>query len=95
MKISSGYTIPKSQALILFMHEGESAPCGLPQRKGLAQEAAALGFKGKENSAVVFNPKGGSPAKQVILSGIGSKKNLQPETLRRAAALGVKRAAAL
>ncbi len=95
MKFSIGYSIPKNQTLVLFAFESDTAPAGLPQKKALIQEAAALGFKGKENSAVVFNPKGASPSKLVILSGLGVKKNAGAETLRRATALAVKRVAAL
>ncbi len=94
MKFSTSYTIPKSQTLVVFAFENDAAPAGLPQRKSLVSEAGALGFKGKEGSAVVFNPKGGAPAKQVIAAGLGLKKNVTAETLRRAAAVAAKRASA-
>lgn len=94
MKISVGISIPKNQPLVVFAFENDSASLGSVQRKDLVQDAAVLGFKGKENSAVLVSPKGGSPAKLVIVAGLGSKKNFEPEVLRRAAALAVKKASA-
>ena len=95
MKLSTSYAIPKSQALIVFSFENDGAPLGLPQKKSLIAQANALGFKGKENSAAAFSPKGGSPAKYVIAAGLGLKKNVNAESLRRAAALAAKKAVAV
>lgn len=92
MKISLVTSIPKSQSLILFAFEKEKAPCALPKQAPLIQQAASEGFKAKECSGAILHPKSGSPAKQVILVGLGDKSKLTGEKLRRAAAAAIKKA---
>lgn len=95
MKISIGTRISKNQSLIIFVFENESVPCNLPQHKSLVEQAKSEGFKAKENSTVVLHPRSGSPAQQVILVGLGDKKNLNGETLRRASATAIKKVLSL
>lgn len=95
MKISIGAHIPKNQSLILFAFENESAPCNLSQHKNLIKQAKSEGFKAKENSTVILHPRSGSPAKQVILVGLGEKKKLTGETIRRASASAIKKVLSL
>lgn len=95
MRLSvSGATL-KTQPLIAFAFEKEAFPAALPQQKNLIADAANEGFKAKENSICVLHPKSGSPARTVILAGLGERKNVSNETLRRAAAAAVKRAQSL
>src|SRR5436190_1202332 len=94
MKITVGSSIPKDQGLIVFAFEGADSP--------LIKQAATEGFKAKESSTAVLHPQDG-PAPQVILVGLGDKKKFSKpdkvpeaiETLRRAAAAGVRKAQSL
>ena len=76
MKITLTKNIPKGKSLVLFAFQGEAAPCGMPQQNKLIVGAASEGFTGRENSAVVLHPKSGTPAKLVVLTGLGDKKKI-------------------
>lgn len=89
MKISPAHQIIKNQIAVLFAFENESVPCGLPHQKNLMEQAAGEGFKAKENSTVILHPRNGLPAKQIVLVGIGERKKVTGETLRRAAAAAI------
>jgi leucyl aminopeptidase len=92
LKVSLSSAASKNNPLVAFAFEKETAPLALPQAKNLISEAAAEGFKGKEGSAVVLRPKSGSPAKWVVLVGLGDRTKFNPEVLRRAAAAGLRKA---
>ena len=94
LKVSLASTAPKNQPLVAFAFEKDPAPIGLPQQKKLMDEAAQEGFKGKDGSTVLLHPKSGSPARWVILAGLGDRKKFTAETLRRAGAAALRKASA-
>jgi len=89
VKISIATTIPKEKTLILFALENETF--GIQDKK-LIEEAKEQGFKGKENTTVLLFPKNESPAKRIILTGLGKEKTLTEEKLRRASACALRKA---
>jgi len=63
----------------------------MPLQKNLLESAQAEGFKAKEHSTIVAHPRSGSPAKQVILTGLGAREKCSSEMLRRATAAAIKK----
>lgn len=91
MKISLASKIPKTQALILFVFEKENAPCGMPKQIQIMHHAAAEGFNAKEGSTVILHPRNGSPARQILLAGLGDRAKFTSETLRSSTACGIRK----
>ncbi len=87
MKIRIVNSVPRNETLVLFAFEKESSK--------IIQEASQFGFSGKIFSTVYLQPKGAHPAKGVLLVGLGEKKNINSETLRRASAAAIKKLEAL
>jgi leucyl aminopeptidase len=77
--------------LVVFAHEGSKPelPAGVKVASGAFDE-----FKGEFREARVADAVSG-PAKRVLAIGLGKEGTLDPEKLRRAAAVGVQRAEAL
>ncbi|MEX1026276.1 MAG: leucyl aminopeptidase [Planctomycetota bacterium] len=90
MRISSKNldATPKTDLLALFLPD--SGKPQLPEGVKLPKDVLAE-FEGKFRSVRLVDPSGGS-AKRIALIGLGSLKSVDPDKLRRAAALAVQRA---
>ncbi|MBI5364957.1 MAG: leucyl aminopeptidase [Planctomycetes bacterium] len=86
-----GTRVPNTDLLVLFVFEGEKPK--LPAGVELAK-VATKGFKGELREARVADALAG-PADRVLLLGMGKAKELDPERVRRAAAVASLRAEGL
>lgn len=80
--------LPKTDFLIVFAAEGKKPQ--LPAGVSVASSALA-DFKGKKRKSRLCDGIKGEAAR-VLLVGLGDKKDVNAETLRRAAAIGIKSA---
>ena len=79
------------QPLAAFVFEKEKAVLGFPQDKKLFDAAQSEGFNGKAGRASLLHPKSGSPARLVVLVGLGDRKKFDLEALRKGAAIAAKK----
>jgi leucyl aminopeptidase len=88
----------EADTLLIYMLEGENefepAAQTIDQAlNGALRELVDNGdFSGKTGQVAVLYPRGALKAKRVIVVGLGKKEDLKPDSIRRAAAIGIKRA---
>lgn len=91
MRLSFANRVPKNQPLALFVFENESSICGLPQQKSLIEKARAEGFKGKEYTSVLLHLSSSALPQRILLVGLGDRKKIGLEVLRRASSVAAKK----
>ncbi|MBI1979748.1 MAG: leucyl aminopeptidase [Elusimicrobia bacterium] len=95
MKINLSSFVSKKTPLVLFVCEKDLFLPNIPEGKKILEDAKGQGFTGKEFSTATLQPASGSPSSLVVLVGLGDKKNISSETIRRAGATAVKRVRSL